>query len=106
MDFLPGLNHSGRPYAIALEPTLWEWSRVAEHLTNYVVARRVDQSGLISLYDKGHYVGKVHQVQDVFVMFDPQLNEWWISDRADRQLRRLPANQLTRERVINLNIRG
>ncbi len=106
MDFFPGLNHSGRPYAIALEPTLWEWSRVAEHLTNYVVARRVDQSGLISLYDKGHYVGKIHQGQDVFVMFDPQLNEWWISDRAGRQLRRLPANQLTPERVINLNIRG
>ena len=51
MEFYPGLAHSGRPYDPAREPALWQWSRVAGHLSTYVVTRRVDRSGLVSLYD-------------------------------------------------------
>ena len=105
MEFYPRLAHSGRSYDPAQELVLWQWSRVAEHLSTYVVARRVDQSGLVSLYDKGHYVGKMDQGKDVLVMYDPDLNEWVISDRVGRQLRRRPADQLTRERVMDLNVR-
>ena len=60
IDFYPGLRHSGRPYDRDSEAELWGWSRVAEHLSGYVVVRRVDQSGLVSLYNRGHYVGKIH----------------------------------------------
>jgi transposase InsO family protein len=105
MEFYPGLRHSGRPYERALEPRLWEWSRVAEHISTYVVVRHVDRSGLVSLYDKGHYVGKIHEGKKVFVMYDPCLNEWVFSDREGRQLRRLPADQLSRERVMELNVK-
>jgi hypothetical protein len=106
MEYYPGLKHSGRSYDPAREPELWQWSRVAEHLSTYVVTRRVDSGGSVSLYDKSHYVGKMHQGKIVFVMYDPDLNEWMISDRAGRQLRRRPADQLGRERVMDLNIRG
>jgi hypothetical protein len=88
-----------------LEPRLWEWSRVAEHISTYVVVRHVDRSGLVSLYDKGHYVGKIHEGKNVFVMYDPCLNELVFSDREGRQLRRLPADQLSRERVMELNVK-
>jgi hypothetical protein len=79
---------------------------VAEPLSTYVVMRQVDRGGSVSLYDKSHYVGKMHQGKVVFVMYDPDLNEWMISDREGRQLRRRPADQLSRERVMDLNIRG
>jgi hypothetical protein len=77
---------------------------VAEHLSTYTVVRHVDRSGLVSLYDKGHYVGKHHAGKNLFVMYDPLINEWIFSDREGRQLRRLPADQLSPERVMELNV--
>lgn len=103
-EYFPGLKHSGRPYDRDSEATLWQWSRVAEHLSTYVVVRRVDQSGLVSLYNKGHYVGKLHQGKDIYVMYDPNLNEWVFADREGQQLRRQPAEQLSPERVMNLEV--
>ena len=102
--YFPGLTHSGRSYDPSGEAAQWEWSRVAEHLATYVAARRVDQSGSVSLYNKSHYVGKSHQGNNVYVTYDPQLNEWVISDHEGRQLRSRPADQLSQERVMNLNV--
>ena len=102
--YFPGLEHSGRPYTREAEEAQWDWARVAEHLAGYVVVRRVDRSGLVSLYNRGHYVGQVHQGQEVYVMYDPQLNEWFFTDRDGRQLRRQPAAQLSRERVLRLEV--
>ena len=56
MDYFPGLKQSGRPYDRDSEAKLWQWSRVAEHLSTYVLVRRVDRSGLVSLYNRGRYV--------------------------------------------------
>jgi transposase InsO family protein len=104
MAYFPGLAHSGRPYAPDSEETLWEWSRVAEHLPTYVLVRRVDRSGLVSLYNRGRYVGKIHQGKDVYVMYDPGRNEWFFTDLEGRQLRRQPADELSRERVMGLEV--
>ena len=104
LAYYPGLVHSGRQYAPEREESLWEWGRVAEHLSNYVLVRRVDQSGQVSLYNRGHYVGKIHQRKDVYVTYDPLDNEWVFSDLEGRQLRRLLAKELSPERVMNLNV--
>jgi transposase InsO family protein len=104
VEYFPGLKHSGRPYARDSEEALWKWSRVAEHLSSYVVVRRVDRSGLVSLYNRGHYVGKIHQGKDVYVMYDPDLNEWFFTDLEGRQLRRQPAAYLSRENVMKLQV--
>ena len=69
------LKQSGRPYDRDSEAELWQWARVAEHLSAYVLVRRVDQSGLVSLYNRGRYVGSIHKGKKVFVMYDPDLNE-------------------------------
>jgi len=104
MAYYPGLRHSGRPYDPAAEPAVWAWSRVAEHLATYAAVRRVDRAGLVSLYNKGHYVGKIHQGKDVYVMYDPGHNEWVFADRDGRQLRRRPADQLSPARVMSLDV--
>ena len=104
MTFYPGLTHSGRPYEPTLESTVWQWSRMAEHLSTYLVQRCVDRSGLISLYNRGHYVGKIHQGKKVYVLFDPEVGEWIIADREGRQLSRRLATELSAERVKDLNV--
>jgi len=100
----PGLAHSGRPYDPAQEAALWEWSRVADHLATYVVVRRVDSKGLVSLYNRSRYVGKFHSGKDVYVLYDPSRNEWLFADRDGRQLRSQPADELSRQRVMDLDV--
>jgi hypothetical protein len=102
--FFPGLAHSGRPYDPAQEPALWNWSRVTEHLATYVVTRHVDSTGQVSLYNQGHYVGKIHRGKEVYVMFDPNRTEWVIADHGGQQLRSLPAEMLSSQRVMDLNV--
>lgn len=104
MDHFTGLRHSGRPYHRDWEAKLWQWSRVAEHLSTYALVRRVDRSGCVSLYNRGRYVGTIHKGKSVYVMYDPNLNEWVFADREGRQLRRQLADELSRERVINLDV--
>jgi transposase InsO family protein len=100
----PGLMHSGRPYDRAAETAQWAWSRVAEHLAGIVVQRRVDQSGRVSLYNRGEYVGRLHQGTNVYVTYDPDRNDWVFAARDGRQLNRRPADQLSPERVMSLNV--
>ena len=103
-EYFPGLEHSGRPYTREAERALWEWSRVTEHLSTYVLIRRVDRSGQVSVYNRGRYVGKIHQGRDVYVMYDPVSNHWLFTDLEGRQLREQPAEELSLERVMNLNV--
>ena len=104
MAFYPGLKHSGRPYQRESEAGLWKWSRVAEHVSSYLLERQVDCAGLVSLYNRGHYVGKIHKGKIVYVMYDPLAGEWVFADRDGRQLRRKAAEELTAERVMALNV--
>ena len=102
--FFVGLRHSGRPYDPTQEATLWEWSRVAEHLATHVVTRRVDSKGQVSLYNRGHYVGQIHRGKEAYVMYDPTRNEWVFADRDGREMRSLPAAFLSRQSVMELNV--
>ena len=104
LAYYPGLAHSGRPYDPEREPAVWDWSRVAAHLAGYVVTRRVDATGQVSLYNRGHYVGQLHRGKEVYVMFDPNRTEWVICDRDGHQLRSLPADALTPQRVMDLKV--
>jgi hypothetical protein len=104
LEVFPNRMQSGRPYDRAAEAQRWEWSRVTQHLASIVPLRRVDQSGKVSIYNKGHYVGYLHRGKDVYVMYDPDSNEWVFADRDGRQLTRRPADQLSPDRVISLNV--
>lgn len=104
MAYFPGLARSGRPYEQGLEEELWEWSRVGEHLATYMFTPRVDRSGLVSVYNQGRYVGKIHTGRDVYVAYDPVRNEWFFTDLEGRELRRHPAEELSQERVMRLSV--
>jgi hypothetical protein len=49
-------------------------------------------------------VGLIHRKKEVYVMYDPNRNEWVISDRDGNQLRSLPADWLSRQSVMDLEV--
>lgn len=102
--FHPGLAHSGQPYTPESEARLWDWGRIAAHLSGYVAVRRVNRHGMVSIYNRGHYVGKLHQGREVYVTFDPESNEWVFSDASGRELRHKRADEISPERVMALDV--
>lgn len=100
----PGLVHSGREYSAAWEGTHWEHRLALEHLAGYVVPRRVDRNGDVSLYHRGHYVGCMHRGKNIYVMVDPVRAEWVFVDQEGRQLRSQPATELSAERIRGLTV--
>jgi hypothetical protein len=100
----PGLAHSGRRYSEAWERRHWEVRLVLQHLAGYVVVRRVDKNGDVSLYHRPHYVGCMHRGRDVYVMVDPIRAEWVFADRQGKQLRSQPAEELQAERIRSLTV--
>ncbi len=104
MEVFPKLRHSSRRYDTAWERKHWKMKAVLEHLSEYLVPRRVDRAGTISIYNRNYYVGKQHQSTLVSVMLDPLSRQWVILDHQGLQLRTHPAEQLTPERIIALNV--
>lgn len=103
-EALPRLVHSGRVYSTVWERKHWSWAAVTAHRAGFVVRRRGDRCGLISLSNRNHYVGVIHKGKDVFVMFDPERLEWIVADAEGRPLRRQPADEIGRERIIGLTV--
>lgn len=100
----PDLSHSGRRYTPSWERRHWDLAHVLNHLACYAVTRRVGKSGRLSLYNRIHYVGCVHQGRTVYVMLDPQEVEWVIADEEGRELCRIPATELTVSNINKLNV--
>jgi len=105
-QLFPGLAHSGRRYREAGEARAWSLGRVREHLAGYAVARRVDGQGKVSVYNRNVYVGVVHKGQQVWVQFDPEQGQWLVSDRAGRQLRGVPAPEISAVSIRGLRLVG
>jgi len=100
----PGLAHSGRRYSATWERRNWEQRRVLDHLAGYVVPRRVDKNGDVSLYHRPHYVGCMHRGKVIHVMVDPERVEWVFADAEGRQLRCQPAEELQAARIRGLTV--
>jgi len=104
LEAFPGLAHSGRSYTAASERRQWDLEPVLAHVAEYAVVRRVDRSGMVSLYNRTRYVGKAHGGQDIYVTLDPLRREWVFADAQGRQLRSQPAEELTAERILSLTV--
>src|SRR5919108_708295 len=100
----PKLEHSGRSYSKAWERRAWDLDLVMAHLRDYSVLRRVDCKGQVTLYSRHHYVGEKYRGQNIYVMVDPLDHAWVFTTAADVQLRRKPAEELTRERIMRLQV--
>jgi hypothetical protein len=104
LEAYPGLAHAGRPYSLAWEGRHWSLRRVLDYLGGVVVRRRVDSKGMASVYNRNYYVGVRHAGREVHLGLDPQRRSWVFSDAQGRQLREVPAEQLTRQRIVSLTV--
>jgi hypothetical protein len=100
----PELQHSGRPYAPAEERRMWDLTRVDQYLAAGVYHRRANARGFIYLYGWSRGLGRAHRGQEVSVRFDPSTREWVVSDHQGQELKRLAADELSRERILTLNV--
>jgi hypothetical protein len=105
-ELFPGLTHTGRPYREADEAGGWDLQRVWDHLAGYVVPRRVDGQGKVSVYNRNLYVGVAQAGQQASVQFDPEQGHWLISDSAGRQLRTPPAPEISAASIRELRLVG
>jgi hypothetical protein len=101
----PGLTHSGRRWTAAWEARAWSLAAVEAHLAEYVAVRRVSQSGHVTVYDHGRYVGVQYAGAQVLVQYDPDGHAWLIADGAGRELRRQPAPEITVQGIMTLSFR-
>jgi hypothetical protein len=104
MTVFPALKHSGRRYDRAWEKNHWDLDRVLNHLSQYLGTRQVDARGAISIYNRNYYIGVRHQGTYVSVMLDPLAPKWVILNETGNELRNHAAEQLTREKIIDLNV--
>jgi len=100
----PDLAHSGRRYTKQWEQRHWNLAPVLAHLAEYAVTRRVDKSGRVSLYNRGYYVGAIHQGKTVYVMFDADTSEWLFADEEGRHLNRQQSKEITPSRIQSLSV--
>lgn len=97
----PDLEHSGRPYDESREEQCWSLERARDLLAGFVVLRRVDRSGMASVYGRNCYVGKAYAEGVVHVRYDPQQQLWLFQDGEGHQLNRQKASEIN-----TANIRG
>jgi hypothetical protein len=104
IEAFPGLRQIERPYRVEEEDRLWELSRVDRFLSRQVYYRRANARGAISVYGWEHGLGRVHRGKEVCVKFDISLHNWIVTDHEGQELRRLPAEELSRERIMALEV--
>jgi transposase InsO family protein len=97
----PDLEHSGRSYDESQEEPGWSLEKARDLLAGFVVPRRVDRSGMASVYNRNYYVGKAYAEQVVHVRYDPQQQLWLFQDREGHQLNRQKVSEINAT-----NIRG
>jgi hypothetical protein len=100
----PGLRHSGRPYRIADERLLWDLTRVDRFLAGLTLHRRANARGVIWLYNVPRNLGRAHGGEEVRVRFDPSDRRWVVTDLGERELTRFPAPELSRARILALDV--
>jgi hypothetical protein len=100
----PALAQRRRPYTRAKEERLWQLSRVDAFLSRGVWRRLVSETGQISVYNRNYRVGRNHAGQEVSVRFDAGLRQWVVQDAGGDELARHQAEQLTYERIMELDV--
>jgi hypothetical protein len=100
----PTLRHSGRPYLVRDERRSWNLSRVDHFLAGLTLHRRANARGAIWLYGEGRGLGRPHRGKEVRVRFDAGSRQWVVSNLQGEELKRLPAPELSRERILALKV--
>lgn len=100
----PLLMTGGRPFDLAREADVFTEQRVWDHLAGKRSSRRVDKAGRISVYNRPLGVGKAWTGRDVALQFDAKTVAWVVRDERGTELARHPAPELSRERILALDV--
>lgn len=76
----PQLRLQSRPYQLDREFDLFNLQYVADHLATYLLERKVNVSGQVSLGGTSYYVGSKYRGLTVQVQFDAVAHEWLFAD--------------------------
>ena len=104
LETYPALKSSRRRYDTKWEADHWSIKRVLAHMSEYVIQRRIDRGGSVSIYNRNYYVGRHHKGKEIFVYFDPLEVVWIFSTPEGEQLRTQSADQITQERILRLDV--
>jgi hypothetical protein len=100
----PGLRHSGRPYRVSDERRSWDLAHVDRFLSGLTLHRRADERGVIWIYGEPRNLGRAHGREEVRARFETSDRQWVVTDLGGGELKRLPAPELTRERILTLDV--
>ena len=104
IEAFPELRRIERPYTSEAEETQWDLARVDGFLSDQVLYRRANARGAIWLYGWGRTLGRAHRGTEVCVRFDRPSRYWVVSNNQGEELKRLPAEELSRERILALEV--
>lgn len=104
IEAYPELTRVLRPYTVAAEEGLWDLGRVDAFLAGRNWGRHADRYGTIWMYNRSYCLGRAHAGQDVRVRFDPAVRHWVVSDANNEDIFCFIAEQLSRQRILDLNV--
>jgi hypothetical protein len=104
LEVFPQLSTPRRVYRQSQEAAMWDLSRVDAFLARGYWRRRVDCNGRISIYGHGRSVGRAWARQEVVLRFDASSRCSMVSNQAAELLKRIPASELSRERIMALAV--
>jgi hypothetical protein len=104
LEAFPALGVPRRAYQRARERALWDLGRVDGFLARGCWRRLADCTGRISIYGHGRSIGRPWAGREVVLRFDAPSRCWLVSGPRGELIKRLPATELTRERILALAV--
>jgi hypothetical protein len=104
LEAFPQLGTPRRAYRRADEEAMWDLSRVDAFLARGCWRRQADSNGALSIYGHGRSVGRCWARQEMVVRFEASSRCWLVSSPKGEQVKRVPAKELTRERILALAV--
>jgi hypothetical protein len=100
----PELRVPRHPYTEAGEQRAWDLRRAQDYLAGFVAVRQANHQGQVSIYARRVSVGARHRGQPVLVQYGADEQMWLLSDTEGRPLRQVAAPEISRERILALDI--
>jgi transposase len=100
----PRLRLGGRGYDASQEQQKWSLQAARLYLSRRVARRKVSQKGQVTVYAQRYGVGALHAGKQACVQYDGLTNEWLFGDEHGNEWCRQPAQQITQERIMALDI--
>lgn len=100
----PALLTNPRTYDPRTEADSWSMQPVIAYLAQFHFQRKVEKFGQITLFANTYSIGRAFSRQSVDLALDPLSRAWVVSDDYGREIRRLPARELTYALISQLQL--